>query len=139
MAAAQKDQATKDEPKVDVNHVVAEDAEAGKEVDAKTVKAAQDKSDKTDLRDGAEEPRFLTGRTSDSDDPNRSWTVQSDEPYVDVAARPGQAFVAEQLPRPEEQIAAGIDPEAHAAGLTVVDRKVEDKALVPDDVLSGRI
>lgn len=123
----------------DPNVVPADQAVESKDVEADSVKTAQDKSKKTDLRTGAEAPKFLTGRTSDSDDPNRSWTVQSDAPYVDRAARPGQAFVAEQLPRPEEQVAAGIDPEAHAAGLTVVDRKPKDAALTPDDVLSGRI
>jgi hypothetical protein len=117
----------------------AADGEKAVAVDAESVKVAQDRSKKTDLRDGAPVARFLTGRTSDSDDPNRSWTVQSSTGYVDEASRPGQTFVKEQLPRPEEQIAAGIDPEAHAAPLPLVTRAPEDKALVPDDVLSGRV
>ena len=103
------------------------------------VAAVQAKSEVTDLRDGAEKPKPLTNRTADQDDVNRSWTVQSDKPFVDEIGVPGQAFVTEQLPRPEEQIAAGIDPVAHAAGLVVVDRAAEEKALVPDDVLSGRL
>jgi hypothetical protein len=123
----------------DVNHTVAADATVGQEVKVDEVVAAQAASDSTDLRSGDVVAPTLSGRTSDSDDVNRDWTVQSEKPFVDVIGRPGQAFVAEQLPRPEVQIAAGIDPVIHAAGLTIVDRAPEDKALVPDDVLSGRV
>lgn len=110
-------------------------------VSPEEVATVQDASPVTDLRDPAATPTpvSLAGRTSDSDDVNRSWTSQSEDVFVDEAKRPGQAFLVEQLPRPEVQVAAGINPEAYQSGLTVVDRAPEDKALVPDDVVNGRL
>jgi len=88
-----------------------------------------------------DEAPALTARTADSDDVNRSWTVQSDSDYVVPEAVPGQTFVKAQLPDAEAQKAAGIDPEAFAEALVIVeaDKDAEDKSLVPDDVLSGRV
>jgi hypothetical protein len=52
---------------------------------------------------------------------NQTWTVQSERPYYQSVADPGQAFVRAQLPHRAAQRAAGIDPDAHTAGLTILD------------------
>lgn len=54
---------------------------------------------------------------------NEAWTVQSDRPYYPSAEAPGQVFVKAQLPDRKVQRENGIDPDAHAAGLTVLDDK----------------
>lgn len=50
-----------------------------------------------------------------------SWTVQSAEAWADVLRQPGQVLREDQLPDPEVQRKAGIDPDAwlHTAGASL--------------------
>lgn len=73
-------------------------------------------------------------RTSDSDDPARSWTSQEagereDQEAValtEVVGEPGQTFRVDELPNVEVMKAAGIDPGQWLAGVPV-------RANVPDE------
>lgn len=70
--------------------------------------------------------------------PGEGWTVQQGGHPPEAVSFPGQVFVASQLPDPEVQKAAGIDPVQQNAGLIVLD---DDKnlqhpsGLEPSDVV----
>ncbi|WP_188187639.1 hypothetical protein [Nonomuraea sp. SYSU D8015] len=57
-------------------------------------------------------------KTIDGDEASIGWTVQSPFPKPDdVDHRVGNTFTADQLPDPEAQRAAGIDPDQWKRGI----------------------
>lgn len=71
------------------------------------------------------------------------WTVQQGAAPVEPDALPGQVFVVSQLPDPDVQRAAGIDPVQQNAGLIVLDEEENlqhPSGLEPSDaVLSTKV
>lgn len=103
----------------------------GASVEADPVALSDEDSDGYHLVEPTEVGDKVAVRTSDSDDPNRAWTVQQTEEddktvddgtpvaYRAPAAAPGQVFYPSQLPDVEVMKAAGIDPGQFLAGLPV--------------------
>lgn len=61
------------------------------------------------------------GRGVDFGERDLGWTAQMGAAPARDLEVPGQVIVPEQLPDPEVQRAAGIDPEQHKAGLVIAD------------------
>lgn len=88
-------------------------------------KKADEKAEETKVEEAkVEEPKPKVKaeqkvRTSDSDDPDRDWTVQDGVPEKGASPAPGATFKKKELPDRKVVEAAGIDYDVWVEGLPV--------------------